>query len=154
VLDLGPALLDELGLIPALKMYTSQFATRTGITVSLQESNIPRNLPSAHETVVYRVIQGALSNVLKHARATNVKIGMTKAKAPIIVLTIEDNGIGFDVTRLKTNQAFGLTAIRERIEGLGGRFRLESWPRGSRGRKHGTRIEVNLPLVDKETENP
>jgi len=145
VLDLGPALLDELGLIPALKMYAGQFESRTGIKVVLKDSQIPRNLPSAHETVMYRVIQGALSNVLQHARATRVNIGLTKARGPLIMLTIEDDGIGFDVTRLKSRQAFGLTAIRERVEGLGGRFRLESWRRASRGRKRGTRIGIEIP---------
>jgi len=150
VLDLGPAILDELGLMPALKLYARQFQSRTGIKVIVQESNVPANLPPLYETALYRVVQGALSNVLKHSRASTVKIVLGTTRGSVLIVIIEDDGIGFDATMLKSQTSFGLTAIRERIEGLGGRFHLESWPASAKGRRKGTRIEVDLPLVGTE----
>jgi signal transduction histidine kinase len=146
ILDLGPAILDEVGLVPAIKQYARQFQTRTGIAVTVQESNLPTSLPSSYETTLYRVLQGALSNVVRHARAKNIKITLSSIKESLIAMVIEDDGVGFDVVRKIAGPAFGLTAMRERIESLGGRIQLESRPARSGSRRSGTRIEVDLPL--------
>ena len=146
ILDLGPAILDEVGLLPAVKQYARQFSTRTGIGVTVQEASLPPSLPSSYETTLYRVLQGALSNVVRHSRAKNVKITLGSVKESVIVMIIEDDGIGFDVARKTAGPAFGLTAMRERIESLGGRIHMESRPHRGGGRRTGTRIEVDLPL--------
>jgi signal transduction histidine kinase len=146
ILDLGPAILDEVGLLPAVKQYARQFSARTGINVTVQESNLPSNLPSSYETTLYRVLQGALSNVVRHSRARNVRITFGSVKESVIVMAIEDDGVGFDVARKTQGRAFGLQAMRERIESLGGRIHLESRPARGSGRRAGTRIEVDLPL--------
>jgi signal transduction histidine kinase len=146
ILDLGPAILDEVGLLPAVKQYARQFSTRTGIGVTVQEANLPASLPSSYETTLYRVLQGALSNVVRHSRAKNVKITLGSVKESVIVMIIEDDGIGFDVARKTAGPAFGLTAMRERIESLGGRIHMESRPSRAGARRTGTRIEVDLPL--------
>lgn len=146
ILDLGPAILDEVGLVPAIKQYARQFQTRTGIGVTVQESNLPTSLPSSYETTLYRVLQGALSNVVRHARAKNVKITLGSVKEALIAMVVEDDGIGFDVVRKTAGPAFGLSAMRERIESLGGRIRVESRPLRSGARHTGTRIEVDLPF--------
>jgi signal transduction histidine kinase len=146
ILDLGPAILDEVGLLPAIKQYARQFQSRTGIVVTVHESNLPSALPPSYETTLYRVLQGALSNVVRHARAKNVKISLGSARESVIVMVVEDDGVGFDVVRKSAGPAFGLTAMRERVESLGGRIELES--RASRGgrMRPGTRIEVTLPI--------
>jgi len=134
------------GLLPAVKQYARQFSTRTGIGVTVQEASLPPSLPSSYETTLYRVLQGALSNVVRHSRAKNVKITLGSVKESVIVMIIEDDGIGFDVARKTAGPAFGLTAMRERIESLGGRIHMESRPHRGGGRRTGTRIEVDLPL--------
>jgi signal transduction histidine kinase len=146
ILDLGPAILDEVGLLPAIKQYARQFQARTGMTITVQESNLPGNLPSSYETTLYRVLQGALSNVVRHARAKHVKISLGSAREAVIVMIIEDDGVGFDVVRKTAGPAFGLSAMRERVESLGGRIQVESRPSRAGGRRPGTRIEVDLPL--------
>ncbi len=146
ILDLGPAILDEVGLLPAVKQYARQFSSRTGVETSVQESNLPSSLPASYETTLYRVLQGALSNVVRHSRAKTVKITLGSVKESVIVMVIEDDGVGFDVARKIQGPAFGLSAMRERIESLGGRIQLESRPARAGAKKSGTRIEVVLPL--------
>ena len=146
ILDLGPAILDEVGLLPAVKQYARQFSSRTGVAVTVQEANLPPSLPPSYETTLYRVLQGALSNVVRHSRAKNVKITLGSMRESVIVMIIEDDGIGFDVARKTAGPAFGLTAMRERIESLGGRIHMESRPARAGVRRSGTRIEVDLPI--------
>jgi signal transduction histidine kinase len=143
ILDLGPAVLEEVGFFPALRLYARQFSERTGVRVQVQESGVPERLGPELETALYRVLQGALSNVIKHAHAKQVRITLGRVKR-VLVLVIEDDGVGFDPAAPR--RSFGLEAMRERIEGLGGRFHLES--RGGRpGRRGpGTRIEIDVPL--------
>jgi signal transduction histidine kinase len=78
ILDLGPAILDEVGFMAAIKLYAKQFSGRTGIKVSVRESPLPK-LPSSYETALYRVVQGALSNVVKHAEASSVRVTLGSA---------------------------------------------------------------------------
>jgi signal transduction histidine kinase len=146
ILDLGPAILDEVGLLPAIKQYARQFESRTGIAVTVHEANLPGALPPSYETTLYRVLQGALSNVVRHARARNVKISLGSERERVIVMVVEDDGVGFDVARKTAGPAFGLTAMRERVESLGGRIELESRPARAGRVRSGTRIEVSLPL--------
>lgn len=140
--DLGPAIVDELGFVPALKLYARQFAARTGIKVRV-EARLGAKLPASYEMALYRVLQGALSNVAEHSRASNVRV-VLRGSRQSVRMAIEDDGIGFDVRRKlrAPHRAFGLLAMRERIERLGGRVRVESRP----AKRRGTKIEVDLPL--------
>lgn len=149
ILDLGPAILEEVGFVAALKLYARQFQTRTDIKVTFQESAMPAKIPSNYETALYRVVQGALSNVVKHASAKNVKITLGSVRDSVLVMIIEDDGAGFAVATKKPHQAFGISAMRERVQSLGGRFHIESTP-GVAGRRGGTRIEVDLPVPRSE----
>ena len=146
VLDLGPAVFDELGFLPAVRTYTSQFSARTKIAVSLREGHLPENIPMSHQVALYRLLQGALSNVLKHASAKTVKVTLGCMKDSVLILVIQDDGLGFDTTGKLGNNSFGLTAMRERVEVLGGRIHIQSMPAGSTSKIRGTRIEVDLPL--------
>jgi signal transduction histidine kinase len=145
MLDRDPAVL-ELGLPKAVGLTTRQFSERTGIKVHLRASGLPSRLPHSHETALFRVLQGALSNVLRHARAESATVTLAAATTPGVVLTVEDDGVGFGTGKATAAASFGLTAMRERAEALGGRFRVESWPARGGKEPRGTRIEVELPL--------
>jgi signal transduction histidine kinase len=145
MLDLGPPILSQFGLLGAIRIYANQFSSRTGIAVKVEASDLPVKLADGQETALYRVLQGALSNVLQHASAKNAKITVGATKK-FLVMSIEDDGIGFDVTSTIPQKAFGIMAMRERVELLDGKFYIESRPRRLHPRKHGTRIEIDLPL--------
>ncbi len=146
VLDLGPAIFDELGFVPAIRFYLQQFSQRTGIHVTLRETSVPDEIPMSHQVALYRVLQGALSNVLQHARAKNVTIELGSANDKAIRMAIEDDGAGFDPSAPKRVGSVGLTAMRERVSVLGGTFEIASARTGALKRRHGTRIDVEVPL--------
>jgi len=100
----------------------------------------------SHQVALYRVLQGALSNVLKHASAKNVKVSIGSMKGSVLIMVIEDDGVGFASEAKKGRPSFGLTAMGERVEVLGGRIHIQSRPASAHGKSHGTRIEVDLPL--------
>lgn len=148
ILDLGPSVLEEVGLPTALRLYARQFSARTGVQVEIREAGLPPSLSGLHQTALYRLMQGALSNVLKHASATGVRIILGSMKESSVVMIIEDDGVGFEAARPR--QAFGLEAMRERVEALGGRFHLESYPTTPGRKRHGTRIEIDLPIGESD----
>jgi signal transduction histidine kinase len=152
VFDLGPAVWNEQGFIPAVRMYVRQFAARTGLTVRFTARGFTVSLPSRYETAMYKVLQGALSNVAAHAGARNVQITL-KNRRGSVELAIEDDGRGFDVrSKLRTlRRSYGLRAMRDRIELLGGSIRFDSRPVRGGGRRRGTRIELQLPMHPEET---
>lgn len=146
VLDLGPAVFDELGFLPAVKSYAGQFSSRTKVNVTVQEGYLPESVPVTHQVALYRLMQGALSNVLKHSHAKNVKVSLGSMNDSVLIMVIEDDGVGFDTAAKLGRRSFGLTAMRERVEVLGGRIHVESRRSSASSKKHGTRIEVDLPL--------
>jgi signal transduction histidine kinase len=147
VFDLGPAVWNEQGFIPAVRLYTRQFATRTGLRVHFSAHRLRAKLPARYETALYKVLQGALANVAAHANARNVRITLARRR-DLVVMTIEDDGKGFNVgKKLKTPpKSFGLRAMHDRIELLGGTIHFTSNPaqRGAAG--SGTVIELQLPM--------
>ena len=137
---LRPPVLDDYGLFAAIRWYAGQFRERTMVDVDVVgEELAPR--PGMHiETALFRIVQEAFNNVIKHSGATNVTV-VLKRHAEGVTLTIEDNGVGFDkeeVTRSKRTGRWGLTNISERAMSMGGRCQIESVP----GR--GTRIVVEV----------
>jgi signal transduction histidine kinase len=146
VFDLGPAVLEDLGFLAAVRSYISQFAARTRINVTLQEGYMPKDIPMTHQVAVYRLMQGALSNVLKHASAKNVKVSLGSMKESVLIMVVQDDGVGFDAAARPGRRSFGLTAMRERVEVLGGKLHVQSKPASPMAKPHGTRIEVDLPL--------
>lgn len=147
VMDLGPAVFDDLGFLPAIRLYGRQFSASTGIDVTIREGDMPAEIPLSHQTALYRVMQGALSNTLRHAKAKHITVAFACLKNSQLMMTIEDDGIGFDAAAAKAKQRFGLTAMRERIAVLGGKIHIQSWPASPLGGRRGTRIEVDLPLA-------
>jgi PAS domain S-box-containing protein len=128
--ELRPSTLDDFGLIPALKHFIEHFPRQPGRRIRLSAFAGVEALGEEIRTVLYRVVQEALANVAKHARASEVKVTIVKV-AGGAVLTVADNGRAFDVGRLassKGKQRLGLVGMRERVEMVGGRFAIESAP--------------------------
>jgi signal transduction histidine kinase len=134
--ELRPPALDDFGLEPALERLTSIVAERSGIDVQLSVRS-PVALPADQETAIYRIVQEALTNIVKHAGASSVSI-IVMASGPSVRLVVEDDGSGFDTAQVRDG-ALGLIGIRERVAILGGRFELQSAPGA------GTTIVVELP---------
>ena len=150
--DLGPAVWSVQGFIPAVRLYTRQFAARTGLKVRFSALRLKAALPARYETALYKVLQGALANVAAHAEATHVKITLASRKN-YAVMKVEDDGKGFDVQRKLSAPAhsYGLRAMRDRIELLGGTIGYASRPARRGISNHGTAIECQLPLQESET---
>lgn len=140
-MDLRPAGLDELGLAGALEGYARHFEHTTGISVELSIARLDGRLSRPVELELYRIVQEMLTNVSKHARAQRVALSLA-VDAGMAVVSVEDDGIGFDATTAMAayNRGLGLLTMRERTELLGGSFHLDSTP----GR--GTRIRITVPL--------
>lgn len=151
VFDLGPAVFENLGFLPAVRSYINQFSARTKVKVTLREGHLPAEIPSRHQIALYRVLQGALSNVLKHAASRNVLVSLESAN-DAVVMVIEDDGVGFDPCAKLASRSVGLTAMRERVEVLGGKVHVQSRVAVAGSRAHGTRIEVDLPLSFRQTQ--
>jgi signal transduction histidine kinase/ligand-binding sensor domain-containing protein len=142
-LDLRPPLLDELGLIPAVRGYLEAVSQRSGIAIDVEADPLPDGLPPEIEITGFRVIQEALTNVLRHAQASRAGVELRR-EPPWLGLTVSDNGRGFDVDealgRAAGGHHLGLLGIRERVEALGGRVEIDS------GAGRGTEIRVRVPL--------
>jgi signal transduction histidine kinase len=136
---LSPLLLQELGLIAAIRKEAKDLARNTGVKARVGMPHAIGRLSSETEAAVYRVVQEALHNVAKHAQARNVNIQMSQENDQLHLL-IEDDGIGIQAKYSSSRgRSFGLAGIKERIGMLGGQVRISS----ARGK--GTRIEVTVP---------
>jgi signal transduction histidine kinase len=146
--DLGPGIFDDSGFVRAMRNYARRFTATTGVKARVRVSLAEARLEDRDELALYRVLQGALSNVLKHARAKAVVI-MVKRDGNSVFMSVEDDGKGFHVARkLRDSSAsFGLQAMRERIELLGGSLQIQSPALQAGRRRYGTKIEVRLPLT-------
>ena len=133
---LRPSMLDDLGLIPALEWQAREVSRQSGLRVNISAETVSDELPEEHKTCVYRVVQEALHNVVKHAGAVSVRI-TARQEAHQLVLSVQDDGKGFDV---RTCKGLGLLGIQERVTDMGGTVRLKSEP------GEGTLISIVLPL--------
>jgi signal transduction histidine kinase len=139
--DLRPAILDDLGLIPALHSYMKGFTKRTRIPIRFKASLGVEKLNFIKRTMFYRVVQAALTNVAQHAHATLVKVTIQKTPRTIH-LKIADNGKSFQVEHVlySKKKRLGLLGMRERVEMVGGRFSIESV------KGMGTTIGAEVPI--------
>jgi signal transduction histidine kinase len=139
---LHPPQLDDLGLPEAIEWFVKGFRKRHGIRVDLMHGPPVGTLPRALGVAAYRIVQEALTNVAKHAQASQVRVEVGQGLDALVV-SIEDNGVGFNpaaVERPGPHGGLGLVGVRERVERLNGVLRLVSAP------GHGTRLTVELPL--------
>jgi signal transduction histidine kinase len=140
--DLRPPLLDDLGLIAALHAFMKQFTRRTHIPIGFTAFAAVEQMDSDKRTVLYRVVQEALTNVAKHARASRASVSIHKAGRGVL-MEVHDNGRSFHVERVLSAKKFtrlGLLGMRERIEMVGGVFAIESSP------GKGTTVRAQIPM--------
>jgi signal transduction histidine kinase len=136
-------MLDDLGLIPALHAYVTDFSKRKGLIIRFTAFAGVEAFDSDKRTVLYRVTQEALANVAKHARASVVRVSILKV-ASGVRLEVSDDGKAFDVGRLTSvewGDRLGVTGMRERVEMVGGQFGVESAPGA------GTTIWAEVPFA-------
>src|SRR5262249_30198947 len=136
---LQPALLDNLGLFPALRWQVAESCGRAGIQSVERYPNEDLNLNPEAAIAIFRIVQESLTNILKHARARNMEI-LVESQGKWLVLQIRDDGVGIPVDRRRALRSHGLAAMRHRATGLGGQWRISTRTGG------GTEIEVRLPL--------
>jgi signal transduction histidine kinase len=139
---LHPSLLDDLGLPAAVDWYLRGFGKRHSLRVDLVQDRMDQRLQPEAEVTAYRMVQEALTNVVKHAHATSCRVYLQRL-ANTLLVTVEDDGVGFDqaaTDRSDTNHGLGLIGIRERVSRVGGSLRLESAP------GKGTRLTIELPV--------
>jgi signal transduction histidine kinase len=144
---LHPAALDEFGLVSAIDSYIKSFGRRHEIVAELAHEGMDSRLGSETEAAAYRIVQEALNNVAKHAKATECRVHLVRTQE-MLRITIEDNGTGFDPSagRSADRRGLGLVGIRERASHLKGSVSVESAP------GEGTRLVVELP-VRRATDN-
>lgn len=121
---LRPGVLDDLGLVAALELYTSDFERRTGITCVFEHTGVPASSDTV-ATAAYRIAQETLTNVARHARAGHVHVSL-KASEGCLHLAVRDDGRGFDVHRLQESEGLGLAGMRERAALVGGELEIRS----------------------------
>ena len=137
---LRPQMLDELGLMPTLRWLARTFGQRTGVAVELAAEGVGDRLDPEMDSLVFRVVQEALTNVAKHARAASARVRLA-LQGSRLHLSVEDQGQGFDAeTASAAGEGFGLRGMRDRVQLFGGRFTVRSRP------GEGTAIQAELPL--------
>jgi signal transduction histidine kinase len=136
-LGLRPSMLDDLGLEPALQWQAREFSRHTGIPVDVQMDGSLDALPESHRTCLYRVVQEALTNCARHARARNIRVAVHGAGS-YVTLTVQDDGVGLAG---RTGGGLGLIGMEERVRELSGTLQMHSQP------QRGTLLKIELPLA-------
>jgi len=141
--DLRPMMLDDLGLIPAMKRYVDTFNEKSGVPTTLSVAGSERRLAPYKEVTIFRVTQELLNNVRQHANATRIQVNLD-LDDDMVRTSVEDNGSGFNPQEVLAagSKSIGLVAQRERIEMLGGELHIDS------GTGRGTRISFEIPASD------
>ena len=145
ILDLRPSILDDLGLKAALRAYSERLLNGTGITMEMNVDNLSERLPPEHETVLYRVYQEALTNIVRHANATHIRLALA-CRGGRFEGTIADNGRGFIPDTIKADgqspHGLGLLGMQERLLQIRGRLEIVSQP------GHGTQLSIVVLLEE------
>ena len=139
--ELRPTVLDDLGWAPALRFLAQGVSKRANLLIHV-ETELTDRLPAPAETAIYRVVQEALNNIVKHSGATSVWITAQKAEGALRC-SVRDNGAGFSVDSVGGNgqrRGLGLSSMHERLNAVGGTLRIESSP------GNGTQLLITLPL--------
>jgi len=141
IFDLRPMMLDDLGVIPTLRRYAESFQEKSGIPIPITVTGVERRLDSHIEVTIFRGVQELLNNAVSHAQPTQVQVLLDMAPDRVMA-TVEDNGSGFNVEEALNSspQAIGLSALRERIEMLGGELNIQSKA------GQGTKVVFSIPV--------
>jgi signal transduction histidine kinase len=141
--ELRPTILDDLGWIPAIRFLAEGVSTRAGLPIHI-EASVPGRLPGAVETALYRLVQEALNNAVKHANAKNLWIRAWRERQ-LVCCSIRDDGRGFDPSQTQAathGKGLGLVAMQERVSAIGGTLHIHS----NLGK--GTEISIRVALED------
>jgi signal transduction histidine kinase len=133
---LRPSMLDDLGLAAALEWQGREVSRRSQIEVSVESESVPEDLPDEHKIYIYRLVQEALNNAVRHSGARNAKV-VVERLAESIVVRVTDDGRGFDPGR---SRGMGILGMEERVKRLGGTLRVESQP------GKGTTVTAEFPI--------
>jgi PAS domain S-box-containing protein len=136
--DLRPGILDDLGLVSAIEWYCEEFEKRTGIICS-QKLECPDNIDPRINLTCFRALQETLTNVIRHAKASSVKVKLHKTNKGI-TLIIHDNGIGIPAEKIESYKSLGLISMRERVRQLNGFINVSSET------GHGTKVTIFMPV--------
>jgi PAS domain S-box-containing protein len=137
--DLRPGILDELGVIPAIKWMAKDFQNRTGVRCKVVARETIKITDPACSTAIFRIVQEAMTNIMRHAAASQVNVSMKRMDGALIV-EVRDNGIGIKEGQVHGARSLGLTGIRERVRLLGGEAVISGKP------GEGTMVRVTLPM--------
>jgi signal transduction histidine kinase len=146
-LDLRPAMLDDLGLRPALLWLVERYAAQTGVEVALECTGLDGRLRPEVETAAYRIVQEGLTNVARHAGVSMARV-LCAPSGHSLLVEVRDEGVGFEVEAVRPEQSSGLAGMEERARATGGQFRLQSEPGA------GTVVVAALPLGERRREDP
>jgi PAS domain S-box-containing protein len=144
-LNLRPSMLDDLGLLPTLIWHFDRITSQTGVRINFEHDGLQTELPSEVNTSVYRIIQEALTNVVRHSGVKEAKVNIYFNNG-VLFIRIVDEGQGFTLAETNTKITAGLSGMRERVLLLGGKLKLDTAP------KKGTRIFVELPISKRNGE--
>jgi signal transduction histidine kinase len=139
--ELRPTILDDLGWIPAIRFLAEGISKRADLPIYI-DATVSGRLPNTIETTLYRIVQEALTNAVKHAKASNVRIRAWREEL-VLCCSIRDDGGGFDSSQAHTapgRKGLGLIAMQERVSAIGGTLHIESRP------GMGTELSIRLPL--------
>lgn len=139
---LRPSILDHLGLWPALEWQLEEFENRYSVQCSIDFDAMPSDLDKNAQTALFRIVQEALTNVARHARATRVHLHVSEVRDQVRI-EMTDNGSGIPAEKLSDPASCGIQGMHERAEAFGGRIQLERAPAG------GTRLHIMFPLHHK-----
>jgi signal transduction histidine kinase len=144
IYDLRPSILDDLGLLPAIRWMAQRSLAPRGIQVRCEFEEPPARLPFEVEIAVFRAVQEAINNVVRHAKAETVLIEVAVNRG-VLEIDIEDDGLGFDVLEVggpsPSGRGLGLLGLHERMELIGGASKVTSSP------GQGTRVSLNVPIT-------
>ncbi len=137
---LRPGILDDLGLVPALEWQSRDFEEKSGIPVHFFTNISDKEIPSAISIGIFRIFQESMLNCIRHSKATAIDCSLLKDEDNLLVLTIQDNGLGFELGALDMNNSLGIMGMRERAERINGLYKINSYP------GKGTTVTVQIRL--------
>jgi len=141
-----PGILDELGVVAAIEWMAKEFQNRTGINCHVEIRGMEKKTGAALDSATFRIVQEALTNVLRHAAASRVSVAL-KRKGDVLTIEVKDNGVGITEARIFGSNSFGLIGMRERVLLLGGEAVISGKP------GEGTLVRVTLPVGEGANSN-
>jgi signal transduction histidine kinase len=136
---LRPEALEDMGIVEAIRYQVQEFAKRNNIECEMHLPSMPPFIDSTVSITLFRIVQEALTNIMRHAQAKTVRVSL-EVRDDVLILNVQDDGVGISVQDVESSKSLGLIGLRERVRSLKGRFSI------SGGAGDGTCITVMLPI--------